>query len=124
MPSPPVGWRNRECLSFLSRAQGKFDLVLVLALVHHMLVTDGVPLEEIVDLVADLTTEWAIVEFVPPGDAMFKKLSRGRDSLYRNLDEKVFERACRRRFSLRDSRRLGKSRRRLYLLRLSGGKAR
>ena len=124
MPSPPVGWRNRECLSFLSRAQGKFDLVLVLALVHHMLVTDGVPLEEIVDLVADLTTEWAIVEFVPPGDAMFKKLSRGRDSLYRNLDEKVFERACRRRFSLRDSRRLGKSRRRLYLLRFSGGKAR
>ena len=47
---------------------------------------------------------WAIVEFVPPEDAMFKKLSRGRDSLYRNLDEKVFERACRRRFSLRDSR--------------------
>ena len=72
---------------------------------------------------------WAIVEFVPPEDAMFKKLSRGRDSLYRNLDEKVIESSVPQALlspgqSARDSRRLGKSHRRLYLLRLSGGKAR
>ncbi len=39
-PSPATGWRNRECQSFLDRAcdpsTGRFDLVLMLAVAHHM----------------------------------------------------------------------------------------
>ncbi|MFY9556150.1 MAG: class I SAM-dependent methyltransferase, partial [Blastocatellia bacterium] len=37
-PSPPIGWRNRECDGFLSRARGAFDGLFMLAVTHHMLV--------------------------------------------------------------------------------------
>ncbi len=46
-PTPAVGWRNQECASFLDRARGGFDLVLMLAVVHHMLVTERIPLEDL-----------------------------------------------------------------------------
>ena len=43
-PSPATGWRNAECPSFLARAEGHADLVLMLAVLHHLLVTERVPL--------------------------------------------------------------------------------
>src|SRR5262249_16209191 len=42
-PSPSIGWRNQECASFLDRARGQFDLVMMLAVVHHMIVTERIP---------------------------------------------------------------------------------
>ena len=42
-PSPATGWRNAECPSFLARAEGHADLVLMLAVLHHLLVTERVP---------------------------------------------------------------------------------
>ena len=65
-PSPSLGWRNGECPSFLHRATGTFDAVLMLALVHHLLVTERIPLDEILRLAAELTTSLLVVEFVPP----------------------------------------------------------
>src|ERR1019366_3194276 len=81
-PTPAVGWRNGEWPSFLERAKGGFDAVFLLAVIHHMLVTERVPLAEIVDLAAELTTGYVVVEFVSPGDSMFRVLVRGRDELY------------------------------------------
>lgn len=100
-PSPGLGWRNKECPPFLDRAleNGGFDFALFLAVIHHMLVTERVPLPEIVDLIADLSRT-AVVEYVPPADPMFRRLARGRDSLYTWLDEKSFEAAAARRFDV------------------------
>ena len=39
-PTPATGWCNAEYPSFLSRATGSFDLVLMLAILHHLLVTE------------------------------------------------------------------------------------
>ena len=47
-PTPAVGWRNQECASFLgSGSRREFDLVMMLAVVHHMLVTERIPLEDL-----------------------------------------------------------------------------
>jgi len=54
-PSPALGWRNGEYPSFLDRATGAFDGVLMLALIHHLLVTERIPLEEILRLAYDVT---------------------------------------------------------------------
>jgi len=99
-PTPSAGWRNREWPSFLKRAQGTFDGVLMLAVVHHLLVTERVPLPEIVNLAAELTNNLLVVEFVSPEDAMFQRIVRGREELHRGLTHEVFEAACQRHFEI------------------------
>ncbi len=79
-PSPALGWRNGECPSFLDRATGAFDGELMLALIHHLLVTERIPLEEILRLAYDVTNSLLVMEFVDPKDEMFRRLTRGREA--------------------------------------------
>jgi hypothetical protein len=113
-PSPPLGWRNVEQSSFLDRARGKFDCVLMLALVHHLLVNERVPLSEIFRLAAELSTGSLIIEYVGPGDPMFQKIARGRDWLHADLTPAVFEREAERWFHIADSFASPNSHRKLY----------
>jgi 2-polyprenyl-3-methyl-5-hydroxy-6-metoxy-1,4-benzoquinol methylase len=115
-PTPAVGWRNEECPSFLERARGKFDLVLMLAVLHHLLVSEQIPLPAILELAAELTSEFLIVEFVAPADSMFHSLVRGREELYRELTKEAFERFATESFTVVRSRRLNDTRW-IYLLR-------
>lgn len=119
-PTPAVGWRNRENASFLDRAAGAFDLVLLLAVVHHLLVTERVPLEELVDLTAELTRRWVVVEYVPPEDPMFRRIVRGRELLHADLTRTRFELAFRERFEVERADELPDSSRVLFLLRKKG----
>ena len=116
-PSPGVGWRNNEHESFLDRARGSFDAVLMLALVHHLLVTERIPLSEILALAADLTRDLLIVEFIAPDDPMFQRLTRGRDQLFEGLTNELFRTTCLQRFHIIRSRRLAATNRWIYLLR-------
>lgn len=99
-PTPSVGWKNKENASFLERARGHFDAVMMLAVIHHMLVTERVPLVEIVDLAAHLSRDLWLVEYVGTEDPMFRRLTRGRDHLHRELTPEFFEHTCRTRFDL------------------------
>jgi SAM-dependent methyltransferase len=99
-PSPGIGWRNSEALSFFDRAAGRFDCVIALAFLHHMLVTERIPLRDVLSAICDLTTNLAIVEFVAPEDEMFRVLLRGRDELHRGLNAEVFEQKANRRFEI------------------------
>jgi SAM-dependent methyltransferase len=121
-PTPPVGWRNRECPSFLDRATGTFDGVLMLALLHHLLVTERIPLREILVLAAELTTALLIIEFVAPQDAMFRRLTRGRDELHATLNERAFEEACAAHFEIVRSLALPGTQRTLYCLKKKGAR--
>lgn len=116
-PTPSTGWRNREWSSFLDRARGSFDGVLMLAVIHHMLVTERVPLPEILEVAADLTTNILIVEFISPEDSMFRRLTRGRDELHKDLTVDLFETHLHPRFDIVRVQHLENSTRWLYLLR-------
>ena len=115
-PSPAVGWRNQECPSFLDRARGAFDAVLMLAVLHHLLVNERVPLEDVLDLAGELTTRALVIEYVDPTDPMFRRIVRGREHLFRDLTREGFESACRGRFRIVRSQHLNNTRRWLYLL--------
>jgi 2-polyprenyl-3-methyl-5-hydroxy-6-metoxy-1,4-benzoquinol methylase len=119
-PSPSVGWRNDECPSFLDRVMGAFDGVLMLAFVHHLLVAERIPLEEVLGLAAQLTTSLLVIEFVAPQDAMFRRLTRGREELHAALDEKCFERACLVHFEIVKSLALPGTKRTMYCLKKKG----
>jgi SAM-dependent methyltransferase len=84
-PTPAVGWQCREQLSFLDRAATRFDLVLMLAVIHHLLLTEQIPLHHIAKLCSELTRRWLILEWVPSDDPMFRQLLRGRAALYDHL---------------------------------------
>lgn len=81
-PTPAEGWRNAETRSLLSRLTQASDLVMVLALMHHLRITGGIPFAEIVSLLVDLTRRFVIFEIVPPTDTMFAAMARGREPLY------------------------------------------
>ncbi len=116
-PTPAVGWRNRECASFLDRAAGNFDLVMMLAVAHHILVTERIPLEDLLALADELSREYVLIEFVAPADPMFQRIVRGRDELYAHFSPEWFEAAARSRFELVRSARIDGLHRWLYLFR-------
>ena len=115
-PSPRMGWRNSEIPSFLDRAEGSFDLVMMLAVLHHVLVQDRIPLMDVLKLAADLTTDALIIEFVPPSDPLFRRIARGRDHLHAGLNEETFENAARDFFNIELKEKLPETDRVIYLL--------
>ncbi len=78
-PTPALGVFNEERMSFLQRCKG--DLVLGLALIHHLRITCNWSLEQIARLFADIAPR-ALVEFVPADDVQVKRLMRGREEIY------------------------------------------
>jgi SAM-dependent methyltransferase len=86
-PTPAYGWQNAETHSLLERMANKFDMVLMLAVVHHLLLHDQVPLANIAQLLAQITRQWLLLEWVPVSDPMFQQLLRGREELYGHLTE-------------------------------------
>ncbi len=113
-PTPAAGWQNQETLSFLDRSRKTFDGVLVLAALHHLLVTEGIPCEEILRLFAQLTRGWCVIEYVPPIDKGFQALSRGRD--YSFFTQQYFEKCLEGKFKLIQKHPIENSTRVLYLL--------
>ena len=74
-PSPPLGFGLKGMLSFFDRAQA--DLVLCLALVHHLRFTGNLPLSHIAEFLTRLG-RWLVIEFVPRDDPAVTHLLHGR----------------------------------------------
>lgn len=109
-PAPALGWRNSEQQSLLSRAEKRFDCVMMLGILHHLMLADQIPLASIVDQVASITRRWAILEWIPQDDGQFADLCRGRGSLYWHLSESYFLATVGARFAVRNQRRLANGR--------------
>jgi SAM-dependent methyltransferase len=121
-PTPATGWRNQEYEAFLDRARGQFDLVMMLALLHHLLVTHRIPLEAVLELAWELTREYVLIEFIAPEDPMFRRIVRGREPLYAYLTREHFEATAGERFEQIRSERIEGLDRWLYLLRRRGAR--
>ena len=84
-PTPAAGWKNAETRSLLDRLTQAADLVLVLALMHHLRITGGIPFAEIVDCWRPHAPARGF-ELVPPTDTMFAAMARGREPLYTDCE--------------------------------------
>ena len=98
-PTPASGWENRETASFLNRCTGHLDMVMMLAVLHHLLLGSQVPMDRIAGLCNNLTTRHLILEWVPPTDVKFKELLRGRDEIYAHITEAGFRDAFAKHFT-------------------------
>jgi SAM-dependent methyltransferase len=109
-PTPAVGWENAESVALLPRLEAEFDLVLMLAVIHHLLLMEQIPLAAILTLCHRLTRRYLVIEWVPVEDPMYQSLMRGRDSLYGSLSEADLLVACAGRFHVRDRQALDNGR--------------
>ncbi len=97
-PTPAVGWENHETSSLLHRLEGQSDLVLMLAVIHHLILMEQIPVSAILELAHKLTSLHLVLEWVPVTDPMYQSLMRGRDALYGSLSEADLLKACEGRF--------------------------
>ncbi len=96
--SPSLGWRAKERPSFVSRVNP--DLVLALALVHHLSISDTVPLTEVVGMLRDYDSE-VVVEFPTRDDPMVKRLlQRKRTGLFDHYSLESFVDALESQFTI------------------------
>jgi SAM-dependent methyltransferase len=109
-PTPAVGWENAESGALLPRLEAQFDLVLMLAVIHHLILMEQIPLPAILALTHRLTRRHLVVEWVPVDDPMYQGLMRGRDSLYGSLSEADLLAACAGRFRTLDRQALDNGR--------------
>ena len=112
-PSPAIGWANRERDSFGSR--GPADMVLALAVIHHLAISNNVPLPQLADFFAE-TGKWLVIEFVPKTDSQVKKLLASREDIFPNYTRAGFESAFKGKFNIHSAVDIRESDRVLYLL--------
>ncbi len=87
--SPNLGWRGLERKSLEGR--GKPDLILCLALIHHIVISANIPVHEFINWLASLGGD-LIIEFVTKQDPMTKVLLRNKEDQYYDYELGNFER--------------------------------
>ena len=120
-PSPGIGWGGRERRSLFERANP--DVVLALALVHHLAISRNIPLPMLVDLLATLAPH-AVVEFVPKEDSMVRRLLATRRDVFPDYSLDGFRAAATERFDIVGETAIAESPRVLFLLRRRGDRRR
>lgn len=118
-PTPAVGWAHRERASLADR--GPVDLVLALALVHHLAIGNNVPLARVAGFLAEIA-EHAIVEWVPKSDPKVQVLLATREDVFDAYTQAGFEAGFGTVFDVVDRAPVGDSGRELYLLRRNRGR--
>lgn len=113
-PSPGLGWAGEERRSLLDRAAP--DVILALALVHHLAISRNVPLPMVLDLFARLAP-WAVVEFVPKDDPMVRRLLASRRDVFPDYGLDGFRAAAGERFEIVREEPVEDSPRTIFLLR-------
>jgi len=111
-PSPALGWRNAERRTLSQRS--KPELVLALAVVHHLSITANVPIEEIISWFHSLDAS-LVVEFVDRDDPMAERLlSAKRPGANRDYSRETFEKALHASFEVSETTALPSGTRVLY----------
>jgi ribosomal protein L11 methylase PrmA len=112
-PTPAIGWATEERMTL--RERGPADVLLALALIHHLAIGNNVPLPRIAEHFAQLGRH-LIIEFVPKSDPMIQRMLASRPDVFDDYDSKRFERAFDARYELRERVAVAGSARTLYLM--------
>jgi ribosomal protein L11 methylase PrmA len=112
-PSPAIGYENKERMSLEER--GPADTVLALALVHHLAISNNVPLAKVAEYFSRLC-RWLIIEFVPKNDSQVQRLLATREDIFPNYTQDAFETEFSSFFAIKDSTKISNSERTMCLM--------
>jgi SAM-dependent methyltransferase len=110
-PSPNWGWRNRERSDLQTRSRP--DLVLCLALIHHVVITANIPLAEFVDWLSGLTDK-LVIEYVSRNDDKVQTLLRNKEDKYQDYSRESLETNLKRHFHIDRQQKVNNGDRTLY----------
>jgi hypothetical protein len=116
-PSPAQGWAGHERLSLEER--GPADVILALALVHHLAIGHNLPLERIAGYLSRLGHR-LIIEFVPKSDSQVRRLLVSRPDIFPDYTRDNFEAAFSRHYQIQGSAPIEESERWLYSMQAQG----
>ncbi len=114
-PSAAIGWGNRERDSFFERVKD-FDLILSLALVHHLAIGKNIPFSRIAGLFAYIGKN-LIVEYVDKKDSQVEKLLANRKDIFDDYTQEIFESSFEEFFDIVEKRPVKGTLRTIYLMR-------
>ena len=112
-PSPGIGWENEERRSLLQR--GPVDAILALALVHHLAISNNLPLARVAEFFSR-SCRRLIVEFIPKSDSQVRLLLATREDIFPAYDVAGFEKAFEAFFTIERREPIRESERFLYLM--------
>jgi len=112
-PSPDIGWENQERSSIINR--GPVDVVLALALLHHLVISNNLPLGKITQFFKKICNN-LIIEFVPKTDSQVKRLLISREDIFSDYTKENFENEFQKFFIIKDSIKIQDSDRILYVM--------
>jgi hypothetical protein len=112
-PSPGLGWASSERSSFVEREN--VDIGMALALIHHISISNNVPLDLVAKFFAGVCKQ-LIIEFVPKSDSQVARLLATREDVFPNYTEVGFEAAFGRYFNANQKVSIEGSERTLYLM--------
>ena len=112
-PSPALGWGHDERMSFLDR--GPADVVLALALIHHLAISNNVPLPKLAEFF-QRAGRALIIEFVPKEDSQVQRLLATREDVFPDYRQDSFEAAFTEYFRIETQQAVEGSKRTLYLM--------
>jgi ribosomal protein L11 methylase PrmA len=116
-PSASLGWAQRERQSLLER--GPVDAALALALIHHLAISNNLPLAHIAQFLSEVC-EWLIIEFVPKSDSQVQRLLTSRADIFPQYHATAFEQVFAERFEILARVPIPETERTLYLMRRGG----
>ena len=112
-PSPAVGWANNERGSLSERL--KADLVLALALVHHLAISKNVTLKQIAAWFAGMAPA-LVIEFIPKTDEKVKELLLHREDIFTDYNYAEFVQVFRMHYEIIKEEKVGSTDRILFLM--------
>ncbi|MDK1025102.1 MAG: SAM-dependent methyltransferase [Gammaproteobacteria bacterium] len=112
-PSPALGWANKERSSFIERQ--RVDVGMALAIIHHIAISNNVPLDSIAQLFATICRS-LIIEFVPKSDSQVNRLLATRADVFPNYNQEDFETTFQHYFRTIEAVPVKNSERTLYLM--------
>ena len=112
-PSPAQGWAGVERKALGDRVNP--DLILCLALIHHIAISANVPIPIFLDWLQSFKAD-IVIEFVTREDDMVKKLLTNKTVNYDHYNLDIFETELGHRFKIIDSELLKGGHRKIFFV--------
>ena len=112
-PSPSIGFNHQERMSLVER--GPVDMVLALALIHHLAIANNIPLVNLASFFSQLCRH-LVIEFIPKEDPNVQQLLANRTDIFDRYTPEDFEATFVRYFFIKKKTPIIDSKRILYLM--------
>ncbi|MDX2246054.1 MAG: SAM-dependent methyltransferase [Bacteroidia bacterium] len=117
-PSPGLGWANEERTAWLNRPLPQ--LTLALALVHHLVIGNNLPLAELARFFSRISPQ-LIIEFIPKSDPKIREMLAFREDIFPEYHPAGFEEIFSVYFTIEEKQTIPHSERILYLMQRKTG---